>query len=112
VTGAPGASATQTVSGNVVTVNLTNVPDAQVVQVQLNNVSDGTNFGPVTIPMAVLLGDSTGDGAVNAGDALQTRGRSGAVTDAANYRSDVNTDGNVNSGDVIVVRGRAGASLP
>ena len=51
-------------------------------------------------------------GFVNAGDALQTRNRSGQATDATNFRSDVNADGFVNSGDTTVVRARSGTFLP
>ncbi|MGI8820566.1 MAG: dockerin type I domain-containing protein [Chthoniobacterales bacterium] len=72
--------------------------------------SDGTNS--VAISAAFLLGDSNLDRFVNSGDALQTRSRSGAPTDAGNFTSDVNTDGTVNSGDVTIVRGQAGATLP
>ncbi len=49
---------------------------------------------------------------VNAGDALQTRNRSGQATDTTNFRSDVNADGFVNSGDTTAVRARSGATLP
>ncbi len=62
--------------------------------------------------MGVLVGDTNGDGFVNAGDALQTRNRSGQATDATNFRSDVNVDGFVNSGDTTVVRARSGTALP
>ena len=66
----------------------------------------------VAIPMGLLVGDSNGDGFVNAGDALQTRNRSGQATNATNFRSDVDTDGFVNGGDTLAVRSRAGTSLP
>jgi hypothetical protein len=61
--------------------------------------------------LQVLVGDTNGGGSVNAGDAVQTRGRSGQTANANNFRSDVNADGNVNGGDVIIVRSRAGTSL-
>jgi hypothetical protein len=48
---------------------------------------------------------------VNAGDALQTRNRSGQATDGTNFRSDVTADGFVNSGDTTVVRSRSGTSV-
>jgi hypothetical protein len=95
-------------------VNLTGVANAQPVTVTLGNVSDG--FGqimpPASLTVGPLAGDTNGDGAVNGGDALQTRGRAGQSTDATNFRSDVNADGNVNSGDTLVVRSRSGTSLP
>src|SRR5438132_6120253 len=52
-------------SGNVVTIPLTNVANAQTINVTLNNVNGSTN---VTIPMRVLIADVNGNGAVNASD--------------------------------------------
>lgn len=98
-----------TTTGNVVAIPLTNVADAQTINVTLNAVNGGTN---VVIPMSRLLGDTNSDGFVNAGDALQTRSRSGQATNPTNFRSDVNTDGVLNSGDTFVVRAWSGTSLP
>ena len=98
-----------TISGNTVTIPLTNVPTAQTINVRLNSVNGSTN---VTVPMGVLVGDTNGDGFVNAGDAVQTRSGSGQATNATNFRSDVNADGSVNSGDTTVVRARSGTFLP
>src|SRR5213078_835298 len=60
-----------TVSGNTVTIPLTNVADQQTIMVRLNGVTVGTANGDVTIPMSRLLGDSNGNRAVNAGDIAQ-----------------------------------------
>ena len=106
------ATATPSVSGGVVTVNLANVANGQTITVTLTNVNDGTTNGNVTIPMGVLLADTNSDRVVNTGDALQTRNRSGQATDSTNFRSDVNVDGFVNGGDTIVVRANAGAFVP
>ncbi|MDQ6655958.1 MAG: dockerin type I domain-containing protein, partial [Verrucomicrobiota bacterium] len=99
---------------NKLTVNLTGVANAQTITVTLNNVTD--TFGQVlpatTVSVGFLVGDTNGDRTVNAGDALQTRNRSGQATDATNFRSDVNADGFVNSGDSVIVRGRSGSALP
>jgi hypothetical protein len=83
-------------------VNLTGVSNAQVIIVSLTNVNDlaGNRSASVPISMGVLVGDTNGDGLVNAGDALQTRNRAGQAT-----------DGFVNSGDTTVVRSRSGTSL-
>ncbi len=94
------------------TVNLTGVGNAQIITVILQNASNGTVTGNINVPMGVLVGDTNGDGIVNAGDATQTRSRSGQTTAATNFRSDVNSDGTVNSGDTTAVRSRAGTSLP
>ncbi len=120
-----GAAAVTAGSGSVVTsaigddprqftIELTGVANAQLTTVSLTNVTDslGNNRASLQVTIGVLIGDTNGDGFVNAGDALQTRSRSGQTTGAANFRSDVNTDGTVNSGDTIAVRARSGTSLP
>ena len=56
-----------------VTVNLTGVTNAQRITVRLLAASDGTNTGNVDIPMAVLVGDTTGNGTVSASDVSQTK---------------------------------------
>jgi hypothetical protein len=97
------------VSGNTITVPLTNVTDAQLANVTLFQLNGSGNM---TIPVRLISGDVNGDGTVNTGDALQTRNRSGQSADATNFRSDVNTDGVVNGGDTTVVRARSGGGLP
>ncbi len=74
--------------------------------------SNGANAGDLNVQMGILIGDTNGDGFVNAGDSTQTRNRSGQTTDATNFRSDVTTDGFVNSGDTTAVRARSGTFLP
>ena len=109
-----GNGAVSGTSGNgsgIVTVYLTGVSNAQRITVTLQGV-DGAPNGEVSVNMGVLVGDTDGDGSVNAGDALQTRSRSGQPTDATNFRFDVNADGTVNSGDTTAVRSRSGTFLP
>jgi hypothetical protein len=106
------ATATHSVSGAVVTLNLSAVANAQTLGITLLNVSNGSTTNNINIPMAVLIGDTNGDGTVNAGDALQTRSRSGQPASTTNFRSDVNLDGVVNSGDSLSVRSRSGSFLP
>jgi hypothetical protein len=106
-------SATFTVSGAVVTVNLTGVTDAQRLGVTLQNVSDGTNLGSVIVPMGLLSGDTGGNGTVTASDVAQTKAAASAGTvTASTFRADVNTNGTINSTDVATVKGRSGAALP
>src|SRR5205085_6812145 len=94
--------------------NLTSVPNQQYITITLGNAndSDGNFSSAVPATMGLLVGDTTASGVVNSGDALQTRSRSGQVTDPTNFRSDVNTDGLINSGDAISVRNRSGNFLP
>ncbi len=113
VTTGTGTVSSTTGSGTTaVAVNLTGVANAQRITVTLAGVSNGSGTGDVSAQLGVLIGDANGDGFVNAGDALQTRNRSGQATDANNFRSDVNLDGFVNSGDSTIVRSRSGTSLP
>jgi hypothetical protein len=109
--GVPNGGAV-TVSGSTVTIPLTSVANAQVVTVTLNGVTVGANSGDVVIPMGVLLGDTNENRTTNSGDTLQTRGRSGQLTDGTNFRSDVNPDGAIAAGDVLIVRGQSGNSIP
>jgi len=106
------ATASLSVSGAVVTINLADVASAQTAQITLGNVDDGTNARDVVIAFPVLVGDANGDKTVNSGDAQQTRNRSGQATDATNFRSDFNLDGTINSGDAIIVRSRSGQFIP
>ena len=92
--------------------NLTGVTSGQTIALTLSGVNDGSSTHDLVIPMGVLVGDTNDDGFVNAGDALQTRNRSGQATNDSNFRSDVNADGFVNSGDTLVVRRHSGTSLP
>jgi hypothetical protein len=100
---------TVTIADNVVTIPLTNVANAQSINVTLNNVNGSTN---VTIPMSVLIGDVNGNGAVNASDVALSKSRSGQPVDPTNFRSDVNADGSIDAGDVAFVKSLAGTGLP
>jgi len=115
VTGGIGSVAgSPTFSGNTMTVNVTGVGNAQTIAVTLSNVTDEFSQVLPDTPLnaSFLLGDTNGDRTVNAGDALQTRNRSGQTADATNFTSDVNVDGSVNSGDTTVVRAQSGNTVP
>lgn len=105
------ATATQSVNGGQVTVNLSSVNDGQTIAVTLTNVNDGVHFGDVTVPMGVLLGDTTGNGVVNASDVSQVKLQSGQTVGGSNFRTDVNVSGSINASDVSVVKLRSGTSL-
>ena len=112
VSGTGSISGTTGSGTTTITVNLTGVTNTQTIGVTLFGVNNGMSTSDVSVPMGVLVGDTNADRFVNAGDALQTRNRSGQATDATNFRSDVNGDGFVNSGDTIAVRSRSGTALP
>ena len=101
------------VSGAVVTIPLTNVADDQTINVRLNGVnnalkSPATDF---TFAMNILIGDTNGNGAVNATDVSQTKSRSGQSVDAGDFRSDVNANGTINAGDIAIVKSNVGTGL-
>ena len=95
-------------------VNLTGVSNAQVLTVSLTNVNDsaGNNSSSVPISMGVLVGDTTGNGTVNASDVAQTKANSGQAVDASNFRTDVTVSGSINAADVGLVKSNAGTALP
>ena len=95
-----------------VTVNLTGVTNAQRITVTLQAVSDGTNTGNLDIPMAVLVGDVTGNGSVNSTDVSLTKLQSGQAVTNANFREDVNASGSINATDVSLVKLKTGTALP
>lgn len=109
-------SGSVTVSGTIVTIPLTNIANAQHINVRINDVNpaDGSNQ-PTTdfnIPMGILIGDTNANGTVNATDVAQTKARAGQTVSAANFRSDVNANGAINAGDTAMVKQNSGTSLP
>jgi hypothetical protein len=95
-------------------VNLTGVPNASHVSVTLHGVSDSAgNSGDIApVRMDVLLGDTTGNGAVNSSDVAQTQSQSGQPVTSANFREDVTVNGAINSSDVALVQSKSGTALP
>ena len=112
VTSGTGSVSNVTVNGSQVIVDLTGVTNAQTLTVQLNSVSDGTNTNDVPIRMSVLLGDSTGNGSVNASDISQAKAQSGQAVSSGNFRTDVNANGSINSSDISIIKAQSGTALP
>jgi hypothetical protein len=97
------------VAANVVTIPLTNVDNAQTINVTLNSVNGAGN---ITVPMGVLVADANANGTVNASDVSQTKSRVGQTISSANFRSDVNANGSINASDVSVTKSNVGTGLP
>jgi hypothetical protein len=113
VTAGTGSVSSSSGSGTTtVTVNLTGVTNAQRIMVTLFGVNDGMSTGDVGVQMGVLIGDTNGNGTVNASDVSQTKGRIGQTLSATNFRSDVNANGSINAGDVGLVKSKVGTALP
>jgi hypothetical protein len=102
------------VSGAVVTVPLTNVANAQVINVRINGVNSAADApaANVDIPMGILIGDTNANRTVNAADVAQTKGRLGQAVDGTNFRSDVNVNGSINAADTAIIKQNSGTSLP
>jgi len=105
---------TVSVSGNIVTVPLTNIADAQVINVQINGVNSASDEPAVNlnIPMGILIGDVNGNRAVNATDVALTKSQVGVAVSGSNFREDVNANGTISSTDVAIVKADVGTSLP
>ena len=108
--GSSGAcSGSVNISGNTVTIPLTNVTNAQTINVTLFQVNSGGN---VVIPIGVLAGDVNGNGAVNASDVALAKSRLGQPVDATNFRADANFNGTINASDLSLVKSYLGTGLP
>ncbi len=106
------ASATRSVNGGVVTLDLTAVANAQTLGITVFNVSNGSSAGDVFIPMGILAGDTNSSGTVSAADIAQVKGQSGQAASGANFRTDVNVNGAISASDVSLVKSRSGTQLP
>ena len=108
-TGTATATANET---NLVTADLTGVPNERTITVVLRGVRDASHMSDMSVKMGVLQGDVNATGTVNAGDALIVRNNSGLTVDGSRFKSDVNADGFINSGDATIVRDKSGIALP
>ena len=98
-----------TVNGNEVTIPLTNMANAQHINVTLNRVN---SVGNVVIPFGILIGDVSAGGTVNATDVSSAKLQSGQAVSASNFRNDVIVTGSINSTDVSTVKLKSGTALP
>ena len=96
---------------NPVTINLTGVTDAQVIKVTLVGADDGVNCGDVEVKMGVLIGDTNGNGCVNASDVSQTKFQTGQTVTGSNFREDVTGNCAITASDVALVKSKSGACL-
>lgn len=114
VTQGTATAASPIVSGNTVTVNLSNVTDTQKIDVNLTNVTDefDQTLPSTTVSMNVLLGDVNGNKSVNGTDIGMTKAASGVTLDSTNFRADVIVSGAVNGSDIGQVKATAGHFLP
>ncbi len=109
VSAGTGTAGSPTFSGNTMTVPLTGVGNAQTLTLTVNNVNG--LLPTASVNLSFLIGDTTADGTVNAGDIGQTKSQSGNAVTASNFREDVTVDGSINAGDIGLVKSESGTGL-
>ena len=110
ITSGSGNIASYTVAGTQAIVNLTGVANGDTLVITLNNVNDGAVTGPVTVRLTALLGDTSGNGVVNASDIAETKAQSGQPATNMNFRTDVTVSGVTNASDVALVKAQSGSA--
>ncbi len=103
--GGTASVANSSVAGNQVTVNLTNVSDAQLLTIDLLGVTIGASAGDVIVPMGVLLGDVNATTLVDGNDVSVVQGSTRQTLDNTTFRRDVNTTGLIDGNDVALTQG-------
>jgi hypothetical protein len=108
VAGAP------TFAANMMTVNLSDVPNAARVTVTLSGVTDTADqiLPDTALTMKSLFGDTDGNSAVSASDVGRVKSEASSPVTEANFRSDVTSDGSVTASDISAVKSMAGTTLP
>src|SRR5438876_2585554 len=111
--GIGSVAGTPVFSGNTMTVNLTGVANAQTLTVTLSGVTDEFSQVLPSTPVSVnmLIGDTSGNGVVNATDIAQTKAQVGQPVTSSNFRTDVNASGIINATDVAIVKAHSGESI-
>jgi hypothetical protein len=111
--GIGSVSGMPTFSGNTMTVNLTGVANVQTLTVTLSGVTDQFSQVLPDTPVSVnmLIGDTNGNGIVNATDIAQTKGQVGQPVTNSNFRTDVNANGIISATDVAIVKAHSGEGI-
>ncbi|HJT82117.1 MAG TPA: dockerin type I domain-containing protein [Chthoniobacterales bacterium] len=107
-----GQPASTSILGNEVTIQCSGVTDRQTISVNLTGVNDGVTIGTVSIPMAVLLGDVTGNGAVSNSDIAAVKGHVSAPVTTTSFRNDVTANGAISNTDISITKTQVGSALP
>ncbi len=115
ITPTSGTAAVQSFTGNnsnTVTINLSNVSNAQRTTITLLGVNDGINTNDVAVQMGVLLADVNSSARVDAADVSLVRQQTLQPITASNFREDINATGRIDAADVSIARQKALTSLP
>ena len=109
-----GAGSVTSATGNgtkVVKLDLTGVLSGQTTQTTVAGIDDGTSVSDLVIPMSVLIGDTNGNGVVNATDISNIKVQAGHPVTSSNFREDLNANGSINGSDVALAKSRSGTAL-
>jgi hypothetical protein len=98
--------------GKHVTVNLTNVSNAQTLTIKLIGVSDGASTQDFSVSLDVLLGDTNATRSVDGNDVSAVQARTRQGTNSTNFRMDVNATGLIDGNDVSTTQSRTRTRLP
>ena len=94
-----------------VSINLAGVSSGQRLSVALLGASHGSSKSDFNVPMDVLAGDTSGNGAVNATDISQTKANTGQAITVSNFRTDIDASGSINATDIGLVKSMSGTAL-
>jgi hypothetical protein len=78
----------------------------------LNNVTDGTNTISPAVTFGLLIGDNTGNGAVDSSDVAKAKASTASAACPPTFRADANGDGVIDSSDIVVTKVNRGCALP
>jgi len=114
VTLSAGTLGAVTMAGNVLTVNLSGVPDKTCLSITISGVEDAAGGCPTaaqTIKIGCLYGDVDGSGLVDGTDATKVKSKSGQAPTAATFLLDVDSSGLIDATDATIVKSKAGNTL-
>ena len=92
---------------------MTGVTTPQSLTVTLSGVADQflQTLPDTPVTMTVAVGDTNGNGVVNATDVAQTKVGVGSPVTSSNFRTDVTANGTINASDVSLVKSKSGTAL-
>jgi uncharacterized protein (TIGR02597 family) len=114
----PGTNGTASISGapivngNHITINLTNVSNAQRLLINLLGVSDGAVSNDFLVPMGILTGDVNGNRSVEGNDVSAVQSRTRQRVDSSTFVYDVNVNGSIEGSDVSTTQAHTRTSIP
>lgn len=108
-----GAAGSPVISGNIVTIPVTGVPNVQLATLTGVTDTNGNHLPSTTVSVAFLKGDVTGDLIVNDADVAEVKSQAsgGGTLENSNLRSDSTVSGAINAADVSFAKASLGHTL-